>query len=314
MKVLLTGAAGSLAREVAKDLATRGHEIVGLDLRPRRHPDHPSLYERVKRYDHRRVDEVFRTHTPDALVHLGVRAGGFQAQSRQRYTQNVLGTRHLLRLARQHAVRRVVALSTYHVYGAHPHNPTFIQEDSPLRAVQTFPELVDTVELDHTVTTFLWRRREVSTVLLRPVNLVGPGLRNQVSTLLRARRCPRLLGFNPMLQFLHASDMVVAIRLAFESEQTGVFNVAGEGAIPWTRAIRAAGSRPLALPHGVAYPAVRVLSRWNVAFPEHLMDFFRYPVIVSDEAFREATGYTPRVNVVEALRSVHDVAPGPLVG
>lgn len=307
MKVLVTGAAGQLARLFAIALTLEGHEVVGVCVRTIR-PDHfPGPAVTVKRYDHRAVAEVFRQHQPDAMVHLGIRAGGYRAEAQQRYTQNVLGTRHLLELARKHSLKRVVVLGTYHVYGAHPHNPTFLREDAPMRAVQTFPELQDVVELDHTVTNFLWRHREVPTVLLRPVNVIGPHLRNQVSTLLRGRVCPRLLGFNPMQQFLHESDMVRALQLALTGSGFGVYNVAGEGAIPWERAIRVAGGRPVTVPHAVAYPALAVLSRFNVAFPEHLVDYFRYPVIVADGLFREQMGWEPKVSVVDTLRSVHDV-------
>lgn len=310
MRVLVTGAAGQLSRLAALELSRRGHEVIGLDVRPARHADFPGPFERVKRYDHRSVDEVFRARSPQALLHLGVRAGGFQADARHRYTQNVLGTRHLLDLTRRFGVGRVVVMGTYHVYGAHPNNPTFLREDAPLRAVQNFPELIDAVELDHTVTSFLWRHAdEVSTVLLRPVNLVGPHLRNQVTTLLRSPRCPRLLGFNPMQQFLHERDMVSLLAEILPSDQAGVYNVCGEGAVPWRTAIRIAGARPLPLPHTLAYPAVRVLSRMNVTFPEHLMDFFRYPVIISDAALRARLSWRPQVTVVEALRSIHDVPP-----
>ena len=77
--------------------------------------------------------------------------------------------------------------------------------------------------------------------------------------------------------------------------------------MPWRRAIEIAGARSVALPHGLAYPVVRVLARLNVAFPEHLMDFFRYPVITSDAALRARYAWRPRVTVVEALRSIQDV-------
>lgn len=308
MKVLLTGAAGQLARLVALSLAERGHEVIGMDLRPTRHRDFPGPFERVKRYDHRTVAEVFRSRAPQVLLHLGIRAGGFQAEARQRYTQNVLGTRHLLELCRTYGVRRAVVFGTYHVYGAHPNNPTFLREDAPLRAVQNFPELLDAVELDHTVTNFLWRHKDqVPTVLLRPVNLAGPHLRNQVTTLLRGRVCPRLYGFNPMQQFLHESDMVRLLVDLVPGEESAVYNVCGEGAVPWRRAIEIAGSRAMPLPHPIAYPAVRLLARLNVAFPEHLMDFFRYPVIISDELLRSRYAWQPRVSVVDTLRSIHDV-------
>jgi UDP-glucose 4-epimerase len=310
MRILVTGAAGQLGRLASIALAEAGHEVIGLDVRPARHPDLPGPFERVRRYDHRTVTEVFRARRPDALLHLGIRAGGFQAEASQRYTQNVLGTRNLLDLSRRFGVRRAVVLGTYHVYGAHPNNPTFIPEDAPLRAVQNFPELIDAVELDHTVTSFLWQHRdEVPTVLLRPVNVVGPHLRNQVTTLLRGPTCPRLLGFNPMQQFLHETDLVRLLVDVISGDEAAVYNVCGEGAVPWRRAIAIAGARPLPLPHTVAYPAVRLLARLNVAFPEHLMDFFRYPVIISDAALRARYAWRPRVNVVETLRSLHDLPP-----
>lgn len=308
MRVLITGAAGQLARLIALDLLDRGHQVVGLDVRKRRHPDVDIVFEYVKRYDHRTVAEVFRQHQPDALLHLGVRAGGSQAEAKSRYTQNVLGTRHLLELALKYKVRRMVAMSTFHVYGAHPHNPTFLREDAPLRAVQTFPEIQDIVELDHTVTGFLWRHRDtLPTTLLRPVHIVGPHLRNQVSSLLRASYSPRIIGFNPMMQFVHETDVARAVRMALEHDGYGVFNIAGEGAVPWSTAIATAGARPVHLPTWIAYPGAAVVSRLYPSFPEHLIDFFRYPVIISDVAIREQLGWTPHINVVDTLRSVADV-------
>ena len=303
MTVVITGAAGKLARRVASRL----DDVVGIDTRPAP-ANFPGTFHTVRRYNTRDVTEVFRTVRPSKVLHLGVRAGGFKAEAKERYTQNVLGTRHILAQCLKYGTGRVVVMSTYHVYGAHQHNPTFIREDAPLRAVQTFPELLDAVESDHTVSNFLWRHREVPTALLRPANMVGPSLSNQVSTLLKGRYCPRLLGFNPMQQFLHESDAVEALLVALQGTQIGVYNVAGEGAIPWLSAIHLAGSRPLALPVPIAYPAVRMLARLQFAFPAHLMDYFRFPVIIHDGAFREEFGWQPRVSLHDTLSSVKDVA------
>jgi len=115
------------------------------------------------------------------------------------------------------------------------------------------------------------------------------------------------MGFNPMMQFIHESDVVQAVLLTLGSELSGVYNLAGEGAVPWKSAIELAGSRSLPLPHLLAYPATRLASRLDAAFPDHLMDFFRYPVIVSDQAFRADFGFAPRVSVLDTLRSVDDI-------
>ncbi|MBW1880416.1 MAG: NAD-dependent epimerase/dehydratase family protein, partial [Deltaproteobacteria bacterium] len=174
MRILIAGAAGRLAGIVGEKLVNDG-ELIGLDVRAqRRGRDFPGSYHRVKRYTHRTVAEVFRKHRPRMLIHLGMRAATASVHSPRRYTQNVLGTRQLLQLCRRYEVERVVVLGTYHVYGAHEHNPVNIGEDAPLRGGQIFKELVDVVELDHTVTNFLWQHREVSTVLLRAANIVGP--------------------------------------------------------------------------------------------------------------------------------------------
>ncbi|MFT7521644.1 MAG: nucleoside-diphosphate-sugar epimerase, partial [Kiritimatiellia bacterium] len=127
MTVLITGARGKLAQMVAAILP----DVVGLDTRPGP-SDYPGPFHRVRRYNTRAVTEIFRELRPEIVLHLGVRAGGFQAAAKERYTQNVLGTRHILEQARRYHVRRVVVMGTYHVYGAHQHNPTLIKEDAPL--------------------------------------------------------------------------------------------------------------------------------------------------------------------------------------
>lgn len=319
--ILVTGAAGPLARLVAEALvdhpALDGAELLGADVRPM--PPGTSFpgpfYQAY--YTQRKIDDVFRRHRPDVVVHLG-RIRGTELESFQRrFTQNVLGTRNLLEQALRHGARRVVVLSTYHVYGAHQHNHVHIGEDEPLRASQIFPELADAVELDHAAAAFLWRHRKVETVVLRPCNIVGPSLNNMISRLLRSgRRVPTLLGYDPVMQFLHEADAARAIAEAVAKDRAwGVYNVAGEGVVPWSHAIRLAGAEPLPVPHVLAYPLVGMLARWRLVFPKHLMDYFRYPTVIDDDAFRADFRFAPALSAVKTLRSVrgrlraHEEAP-----
>ena len=102
---------------------------------------------------------------------------------------------------------------------------------------------------------------------------------------------------------------VAALALAVREPGRGVFNVAGEGACAWSWAIRHAGASYVSVPHVVAIPLMAVLYRGRgVALPEHLIDYFRYPVIIDDQAFRERFGYTPRFSTVDALRGVRGLA------
>ena len=55
-----------------------------------------------------------------------------RVSAHERYRTNVIGTMRLLEHAARYHVARVVVLSTGAVYGAHPLNPTFVDEEAPL--------------------------------------------------------------------------------------------------------------------------------------------------------------------------------------
>lgn len=319
-KVLITGACGGLAQIVAQSLAAKRQEgiypeieLIGVD--PRK--DNPGLtgdgdgsslrekFDRFHRinYTHRKMEELFAAENFDTVVHLGRVRVTSGVQKAVRYTLNVLGTRNILQLCMQFKVKQVVVISTYHVYGALETNHLHITEDEPLKATQMFPELADAVDLDHYTKTFTLQYPEIHTILLRPVNIVGPNLNNAITRLLKNHYVPSLMGYDPMMQFIHEKDFARAVETSMAAKKSGVYNVAGEGMLPYSHAIAHAGAKSILIPHFMAYPLVRTVFRSD-KFPMHLMDYFRYPTIVSDAAFREDFGYNPSFSTVDTLRSV----------
>lgn len=301
-EILITGVAGGLANLVAHRLS-ENYKVVGVDARPRRHPDpFPGKFYQV-RYQHRKMAEVFRQHDFKVLLHLG-RIRNTIGKMQWRFDLNVLGTRHLLDLCLKHNLRQALVMSTFHVYGAHQHNPMYLTEESTLRASQLFPELADAVALDNIAAGYLWRYRRIKTLILRPANVVGPDIHNALCTLLRQRATPYLAGFDPVMQFLSQEDMAQVIEMAVQQERYGIYNVAGEGVVPYTHAIELAGGVPIPVPHILAYPAVDLMSRLGLRFPMHLLDYFKYPTTIDDSRFRKDFSWQPQVNTVQALRDV----------
>ena len=304
--ILITGASGGLAG-ILVDMLTDDFRLVGVDPRPMpAGRNFPGVFHQVD-YTHRRMAEIFRRTKFEALIHLGRIRASDRASANTRYKTNVLGTRNLLDLSRRYGVGRLIVFSTYHVYGAHIHNHVHIREHEPLRASQTFPELVDAIELDHAATTFMWQHREVRTLILRPVNVVGARINNTITQLLRGEVCPKLLGFDPLMQFIHEKDIARALRLSLDAAKSGIYNIMGEGAIPWSKAIELAGAVPLPLPHFLVYPVLGAAQRLtNFPFPKHLVDYFRYPTVVDDAGFQTDFGYKPAVSTVDAIRSINE--------
>jgi len=297
-RVLVTGIAGGLAQRVAERLLVRGDHVVGLDYRAVATLPDALRGMTVLRatYNKTGIEDVFRKNAFDRVLHLG-RVGNLKESPGRRFDLNVVGTQKIMNLCVQHGVTRVVVLSTFHIYGAHPSNHIPISEDEPVRAGFDFPQLADAIQLDNMASTWVYQHPATSVCLLRPTNVIGPRLRNTMSDLLRSPRIPKLLGFDPMTQFLHQDDLADAIVRAAESDVRGVFNVAGETAIPWSAAIELAGAKTWPVPA----PLAGVISRLVGAAPPYLLDFLKYPCVITDVKLREAMGWAPEVSVREAI-------------
>jgi UDP-glucose 4-epimerase len=296
--VLVTGMAGGLSHLVARRLLDRGYDVVGADYRPAG----PGLDERVTfyraNYNKRIIEDVFKRHDIRAVLHLG-RVGNLKVSLGKRFDLNVVGSQKIMNLCLDHAVPRLVVLSTFHIYGAHPHNHIPISEDDPLRAGLQSPQIADAIQLDNMFSTWVYQHPQVRTVVLRPSNVIGPSIRNAMSQFLRLEAVPYLAGYNPMTQFLHASDLADAVMCAVEGDSPGVFNVTGDDAVPWRTALELAKARTFPLPSPLVSLYLKTLS----GFPTYLVNSFKYPCVITDRRFRARFGWAPKVGLPQALWS-----------
>ena len=117
MRVLVTGAAGSIGRVVTVGLADRGHDIVGLDRVPEPEGfDGP--WHSVDCADPDAVAAVFAQSAPDAVVHLAGHPG--EADLPASFTSHVVTTAALLDAMVEHDVTRIVYASSNHAVGLTP--------------------------------------------------------------------------------------------------------------------------------------------------------------------------------------------------
>jgi len=294
--ILVTGIAGGLAQLVAQRLMDAGHQVVGVDYRAVGHPLPGGMTVYQANYNKTIIEDVFKHHHFDSVLHLG-RVGNLKESAGKRFDLNVVGTQKIMNLCVSSGVKRLVVLSTFHIYGAHPANHIPVIEDEPLRAGLEFPQIADAIQLDNMASTWVYRHPQVCTTVLRPTNVIGPSISNAMSTFLRRANVPHLLGFNPMTQFIHEEDLSSALLTVVERSIPGVFNLTSETVLPWRTALRLARARTYPIPGFMADAYLRVRG----GFPQYLINFFRYPCIISDEAFRTAFGWTSRVGIEETI-------------
>lgn len=296
--IMVTGAGGGLASQVIQMLDARGDDVVAVDYRTIEEDLPPRVRFYKASYNKTGIEDVFRHHKFDVVLHLG-RVGDLRQNPGMRFDLNVVGTQKIMNLCATNGVRRMVVLSTFHIYGAHPANHTPILEEDPLRAGLEFPEIGDAIQLDNMASTWVWRHPEVHTAVLRVVNVVGPDIKNTMSQFLRGQKVPYLLGFNPMTQFIHQSDLAQAIIAAADKHIPGVFNIAGPDVVPWRTALKLAGASVYPIPGSL----VQGFLKLSGAFPAYLINFFRYPCIISDKVFRETFDWKPLLSLEETIWS-----------
>lgn len=303
MKVLMMGIAGGLARQVARLLKERGHDVLGIDKRP--WPDAPRGIE-VHEVDLRKraAEDVFRRKKPDVVVHMAT-VTSLLARADERQRINLGGTRAVFEYSKTYGVKQVVFVGRHTYYGAGPESPMYHTEEEPPLALDSFPELADLVAADLYAANALWRTPEIATSVLRLCYTLGPSRQGTLPTFLKGQRVPMVLGYDPLFQFLDEADAAMAIVLAVEKQLKGVFNVAGPPPLPLSNIIREAGRTPVPLPQAVV---TALLGRFGFpSLPKGAVEHIKFPVVVDARRFVEATGFRYQFDEVETVRRYRGV-------
>jgi UDP-glucose 4-epimerase len=304
--VALTGAASFLGRNLVglleEDPATGS--IVTIDVKS---PDTAGPKTRGYEVDltaassEERVAEILASESVDTLVHLCFLSSPTHATAWAHELESV-GTMHLLNAARQVGLRKLVQWSQTLLYGAHPTNPNFLTERHALRADLDEPFFADKLEAERELATFAAKSKGTVVTLLRTAPILGPTVRNWVTRFLSMRVVPTLLGFDPLLQFVHEVDALAAFKLVIDRDHPGTFNIVGEGVLPLSTVLRLAGRTPMPLLHPLASTLVGALWAAQVsAVPASFLRFLRYLCVADGEKAARLMNFRPAYTTREAL-------------
>lgn len=307
MRVMVTGVSSPIARLVAAKLVDEGHEVIGVDRRP--WPDAPGGVE-MHALDIRKraAEDVFRKRRPEAVIHMAT-VTHLVAATEERYRINLGGTRAVFEHSAAYGTQHVIFVGRHTYYGAGPDQALYHHEDDPPMAVSTFPELSDLVAADLYACQSLWRFQSLATAVLRLVYSLGPTGHGTLSSFLRGRSVPAVLGFDPLYQFMHEHDMASAICLALGARTRGVYNVAGPPPLPLSVIIRETARRRVPLPEA-AFQLMR--GRFGLPrLPPGAVSHVKYPVVVDDGAFRRDAGWKHERDEVRCLADFTRAFPPP---
>ncbi len=250
------------------------------------------------------IGKVISRAEVDTVVHMAVLATPLDAGGRAMMKEiNVIGTMQLLAACQKApSVRKLVVKSSTAVYGSSPQDPALFTEDLEPNAMARTGYAKDSVEVEGYVRGFARRRPDVAVTTLRFANFVGPKVRTPLTSYFSLPVVPTVLGFDPRLQFIHERDGLEVLWRTTLGDHGGTYNIAGDGVMTLSQAIRRAGRPSLPIPQPAAPWIGQALRRLGVAdFSSEQVRFLSYGRVVDTSRMKDVLDFTPRYSTREAF-------------
>lgn len=249
---------------------------------------------------------VFQEHGVDTIVHAALHS---QPKRNSEYSHELqsIGTMYLLHAANAAKVRKLILSSTTEVYGAFPDNPLFLSETHPLRGAALSSFLRDRIDVEKQFARYATAHADTVVTLLRPCTVLGPKVRNYKTHLLKQPVIATVMGYDPMVQFVHEQDVIRAFLRVIDHDAPGAFNIVGDGVLPLSRAMAMIGKPCLPIPRPVLWHTTTLLWHLNVQHtpPSHI-HFWQYPCIADGVKAAHDLGFRPVYSMQEVLLSFRE--------
>lgn len=113
-KMLITGGAGFIGTNLARELRSRGHEVRTIDIKPFNDP----LHDRIDVTYYQQLEAYFKKFKFDYVYHLAAEYGRWNGEDHYQnlWQVNVIGLKNMLRLQEIHRFK-MISFSSAEVYG-----------------------------------------------------------------------------------------------------------------------------------------------------------------------------------------------------
>jgi UDP-glucose 4-epimerase len=294
MRVLVTGLGTYFGSKLAQVLESEpGVDlVVGVDTRAPVLPLERTEYVRADG-SFSILERMVKATRVDTVLHTHLVVDSTQVRGRTLHEVNVIGTMNLLAAAGAagSTVRKLVVKGSTLSYGTTFADPFFFGEATPRTGGPRTRVERSLHEVSALVGDFAEDNPHVTVTKLRFANVLGEHVDSPLTRMLRLPVVPEVFGFDPRVQFVHEDDVTGAIAYATHQDVPGLFNVAGEGTMPWSEVCTIVGKRRVPMPPFLTSLAAEPLRLARlVDIPPEVLGLLRYGRGVDTSRFCQA-GY-----------------------
>jgi UDP-glucose 4-epimerase len=221
-----------------------------------------------------------------------------------------IGTFHVLNTLAATKIPHFVVFSGTFVYGARAKNPNFIKENRPLsKSGSPFVRL--RAEVEQQIQEFAHDYPKTVVTTLRFAPILGPNSTDVRAQYFLKEVVPKILGFDPLVQFIHEDDALHAVQCVltqYESKKDqlrGAFNIVGRGVFPLTTGIHISGKIAFSIPTFLCEKLFALgyrLRLWDL--PREMVPFYKFLCVADGTKAKKILGFEARYSSRQALKAV----------
>lgn len=251
----------------------------------------------------RELGPLFERFRVDVVVHLAsIVTPGRKSNREFEYAVDVKGTENVLHACTATGVKKIVVSSSGAAYGYHADNPAWITEDKPLRGNETFAYAHHKRLVEESLARWRSQHPELKQVVFRIGTILGETVKNQITDLFEKPRLIALRGSASPFVFIWDQDVVGCLLRAIATDKTGIFNLAGDGALSIHEIAAKLGKKCLTLPPGLLRFALAVLKPLGLTqYGPEQIDFLRYRPVLDNTRLKTEFGYVPQLTSAQAF-------------
>ncbi len=305
--VLITGAGGLVGTKVLQAMSKqrdRFGKIVALDIHKTNIGNQIGDIEYVVGdICDPDIKTLFRQYAITSVVHLAaIVSPGNDSSRDMEYRVDVLGSRNIIEASIAAKVQQVICLSSGAAYGYHASNPVPLREGDTLRGNEEFAYAHHKRLVEEMLAEYRRTAPQLSQLILRPGTILGPRVHSPVSAVFEGPVVVGISGSDIPFVMILVDDVAAIIVKGILERKSGIYNLAGDGALPLCEVARRIGKPYLPLPAGVLKFILKVLKALKLSTrgPEGV-DFLRYRPVLANDALKSEFGFQPTMTTAEVF-------------
>lgn len=311
--ILITGSQGYIGKQFLAHCVENREKlgkIVALDIRT------PHDDQRLENVDYieldirsKKIEEVLQEHKINIVVHLaaiisitGTNSALFE------YDVDVNGSKNLINACIKQGVEKFIITSSGAAYGYWPSNvEMWLSEDMPMLGNTDIPYSNHKYLVEEYLKKVAVSAPQMEQFVFRVGTILGKNANNPITDYLKKDKLLCIKGYPSAFVAIWDQDLIQILWKACFDGKAGIYNVAGDGAIPSIELAKLLGKPARVLPLfllKVAFTILRPLSL--IKYGPESLKFIQYRPVLANKKLKESFAYIPQKSTKEVFEFWRD--------